>query len=426
MATSNAATTYLERRILDYLFKNDSLSFASPGNDLYVGLATAITDVETGTVTEVKVDTEDANYTRKRVVAADWKQSTSTLARGIGTTDTEIQITDAEAFPTSGTIVIDDETITYTGKDGTANADVDGAVSASANVALDGNNGTITVGMIVTGTGISGTVKVLTVTSQQAIVLDTAVTLADDTLLNFDGTNTLTGCTRGTSSTTAVNHVTADVNGAVSASTTVIMDNVFGTLVVGARIRGTGITGPVHVASITSQVGAIAGTATVVLDTAVTISDDVAVTFDAESIVCDQQQVINDNNIEFPAAAGTAATYTVTHAFVADGDIATANVNGATTASKTVVLDGNVGTIAVGDIVTGTGISGSPSGIVRVQVVTSQANIDLDTAVTLANDAVLTFDGTDKLFVGELDVSKTIATGDIFRINSGNLSIELK
>ena len=426
MATSNAATTYLERRILDYLFKNDSLSFASPGNDLYVGLATAITDVETGTVTEVKVDTEDANYTRKRVVAADWKQSTSTLARGIGTTDTEVQITDAEAFPTSGTIVIDDETITYTGKDGTANADVDGAVSASANVVLDGNNGTITVGMIVTGTGISGTVKVLTVTSQQAIVLDTAVTLADDTLLNFDGTNTLTGCTRGTSSTTAVNHVTADVNGAVSASTTVIMDNVFGTLVVGARIRGTGITGPVHVASITSQVGAIAGTATVVLDTAVTISDDVAVTFDAESIVCDQQQVINDNNIEFPAAAGTAATYTVTHAFVADGDIATANVNGATTASKTVVLDGNVGTIAVGDIVTGTGISGSPSGIVRVQTVTSQANIDLDTAVTLADDAVLTFDGTDKLFVGELDVSKTIATGDIFRINSGNLSIELK
>ena len=426
MATSNAATTYLERRILDYLFKNDSLSFASPGNDLYVGLATAITDVETGTVTEVQVDTDDANYTRKRVVTADWKQSTSTLARGIGTTDTEIQITDAEAFPTSGTIVIDDETITYTGKDGTANADVDGAVSASANVVLDGNNGTITVGMIVTGTGISGTVKVLTVTSQQAIVLDTAVTLADDTLLNFDGTNTLTGCTRGTSSTTAVNHVTADVNGAVSASTTVIMDNVFGTLVVGARIRGTGITGPVHVASITAQVGAIAGTATVVLDTAVTISDDVAVTFDAESIVCDQQQVINDNNIEFPAAAGTAATYTVTHAFVADGDIATANVNGATTASKTVVLDGNVGTIAVGDIVTGTGISGSPSGIVRVQTVTSQANIDLDTAVTLADNAVLTFDGTDKLFVGELDVSKTIATGDIFRINSGNLSIELK
>ena len=426
MATSNAATTYLERRILDYLFKGDSLSFASPGNNLYVGLATAVTDVETGTVTEVQVDTDDANYTRQRVVAADWKQSTSTLARGIGTTDTEIQVTDTEAFPTSGTIVIDDEIITYAAKDGTANADVNGAVTASPNVALDGNNGTITVGMIVTGTGISGTVKVLTVTSQNAIVLDTSVTLADDTLLNFDGTNTLTGCTRGTSSTTAVNHVTADVNGAVSASATVVLDNVFGTLVVGARIRGTGISAPVHIASITAQSGTSQGTATVVLDTTVTISDDVAVTFDAESVLCDQQQVINDDNIEFPAAAGTAATYTVTHAFVADGNLATAAVNGATTASKTVVVDGNVGTIAVGDIVTGTGITGSPSGVVRVQTVTSQTNIDLDTAVTLADNDVLTFDGTNKLFVGELDVSKTIATGDIFRINSGNLSIELK
>ena len=197
MATSNAATTYLERRILDYLFKGDSLSFASPGNNLYVGLATAVTDVETGTVTEVQVDTDDANYTRKRVVAADWKQSTTTLARGIGTADTEVQITDAEAFPTSGTIVIDDEIITYTGKDGTANADVDGAVTASPNVVLDGNNGTITVGLIVTGTGISGTVNVLTVTTQHAIILDTAVTLADDTLLNFDVTNTLTACAPG-------------------------------------------------------------------------------------------------------------------------------------------------------------------------------------------------------------------------------------
>ena len=30
------------------------------------------------------------------------------------------------------------------------------------------------------------------------------------------------------------------------------------------------------------------------------------------------------------------------------------------------------------------------------------------------------------LFVGELDVSKLIADGDIFRINTGNLTIELK
>jgi hypothetical protein len=42
MATSNAATNYLERRILDFIFKNNALSFASPGDSLYVGLATAV------------------------------------------------------------------------------------------------------------------------------------------------------------------------------------------------------------------------------------------------------------------------------------------------------------------------------------------------------------------------------------------------
>lgn len=67
----------------------------------------------------------------------------------------------------------------------TATANVNGAVSASANVALDGNSGTIAVGMRVRGTGISGVVTVATVTTQSAIVLDTAVTLADDTALTF-------------------------------------------------------------------------------------------------------------------------------------------------------------------------------------------------------------------------------------------------
>jgi len=354
MATSNAATTYLERRVIDYLFKNDSLSFATPGNSIYVGLATAVTSAENGSVTEVQVDTDDANYIRQQVQAADWKQSVTTIAVNFAQGDTELILTDAEAFPVNGTVTIDDEIVTYTAKDTTATADVNGAVTSSTNVAVDGNAGTITVGMVVTGTGISGTVRVATVTSQNAIVLDTAVTLADDTALNFDGTNTLTGCTRGASSTTDYAHTAGD------------------------------------------------------------------------TVVCDTQRVINDNNIEYAAAAGTAASYTVTHAFVADANIATANVNGATSASTAVALDGNVGTISVGDIVTGSGITGATSGVVRVSAVASQASITLDTAVTLADNAVLTFDGSNILFVGALDASKTLAIGDIFRINAGNLSVELK
>ena len=47
MATSNAATNYLERRLLHYIFKNNSLSFSSPGDSIYVGLATAVSAAET-------------------------------------------------------------------------------------------------------------------------------------------------------------------------------------------------------------------------------------------------------------------------------------------------------------------------------------------------------------------------------------------
>ena len=52
MATSNAATNYLERRILNFIFKNNALSFASPGDSIYVGLATAVSAAETGSFTE--------------------------------------------------------------------------------------------------------------------------------------------------------------------------------------------------------------------------------------------------------------------------------------------------------------------------------------------------------------------------------------
>ena len=68
----------------------------------------------------------------------------------------------------------------------------------------------------------------------------------------------------------------------------------------------------------------------------------------------DQQTVTNAANIEYSASSGV-ATYTVTHAFVADAS-----------------TGGNI------------------------------------------------------LFVGALDASKAIASGDIFRINAGNLTIELK
>ena len=100
---------------------------------------------------------------------------------------------------------------------------------------------------------------------------------------NFEvgiGTYTLSGTTlsRDTIFESSSTKITADVNGAVSASTSVTVDNVQGgTLTVGQRVRGTGISGVVTIATVNSQTS-------IVLDTAVTLADDAALTIGDEKI----------------------------------------------------------------------------------------------------------------------------------------------
>jgi hypothetical protein len=94
------------------------------------------------------------------------------------------------------------------------------------------------------------------------------------------GTYTLSGTTlsRDTIFESSSTKITADVDGAVSASTSVTVDNVQGgTLTVGQRVRGTGITGVVTIATVNSQTS-------IVLDTAVTLADDTALTIGDEKI----------------------------------------------------------------------------------------------------------------------------------------------
>ena len=67
----------------------------------------------------------------------------------------------------------------------TVTAAVNGAITSATALVLDTNNGTIEVGMTVTGTGISGDVEVSAVTDQNNITLSSAQTLADDTVLTF-------------------------------------------------------------------------------------------------------------------------------------------------------------------------------------------------------------------------------------------------
>ena len=93
MATANAATNYLERRILHFLFKNNSLSLSSPGDSIYVGLATAVSAAEKGSVTEATF----TNYARQQVPAANW----TTI--GADSTDTQTAKNAANIeFPASG------------------------------------------------------------------------------------------------------------------------------------------------------------------------------------------------------------------------------------------------------------------------------------------------------------------------------------
>lgn len=94
MATSNAATTYLENKLLAYIFKNDSGSFSSPGDSIYVGLATAVSDAEAGTLTEANFGA----YARQQVTAANW-----TLASGATDTQTVTNAANIEYSASTGT-----------------------------------------------------------------------------------------------------------------------------------------------------------------------------------------------------------------------------------------------------------------------------------------------------------------------------------
>ena len=65
------------------------------------------------------------------------------------------------------------------------------------------------------------------------------------------------------------------------------------------------------------------------------------------------------------------------------------------------------------------------------QTVTNAANIEFPASTGTSNTVTHAFlvdaaSSGNILFVGALDANKTIATGDIFRINAGNLTVELK
>jgi|TARA_R100000482_G_scaffold110439_1_gene52761 hypothetical protein len=92
MATSNAATTYLENKLLNFIFKNNAGSFSTPGDSIYLGLATAVSDAEAGSVTEANF----TNYARQQIAASGWTVTSSSA-------DTQTAKNAANvSFPASG------------------------------------------------------------------------------------------------------------------------------------------------------------------------------------------------------------------------------------------------------------------------------------------------------------------------------------
>ena len=139
---ANEATNYLERRILDYIFKGNALSFSSPGNNLHVGLATAVATAETGALTEANF----TNYAGQNVAASGW----TTI--GSDSTDTQTAKNAANIeFPASGGG--GDDTITHAfiaDASSSGNILFVGALSSSRTIAegdifrINANNLTIT------------------------------------------------------------------------------------------------------------------------------------------------------------------------------------------------------------------------------------------------------------------------------------------
>ncbi len=79
MATANAATTFLENKLLGHIFKN--VEFARPGDGIYVGLATAVSNFnDTTGETDAPTITEATfgAYARQQVAASGWTLTSDT------------------------------------------------------------------------------------------------------------------------------------------------------------------------------------------------------------------------------------------------------------------------------------------------------------------------------------------------------------
>ena len=263
---------------------------------------------------------------------------------------------------------------------------VNGVTTSSTAVVLDGNDGTIVAGQVVTGTGISGTVTVASVTDQNNIVLSSAQTLSDNVTLTFGSSPANAAAV--TFATTTSNYLMLGCGVFLDrvivaknddlfkvSSSTVTHINVpnYGTVLVnGASQTGSSlIVDGLTAAPQAGDVFKVAG-----IDLVYTVTADATV-------------------------SSGGATLAINPAL----DSATADVNGTTSSTTTLVVDNNSGTIKVGMTVTGTGISGN----VTVASLSDQNNLVLSSAQSLSDGVTLTFSAADNAAITFLSTSRESA-----------------
>jgi len=331
---------------------------------------------------------------------------------------------------------------------GTSTANVNGAISGATALVVDNNAGDIKVGDLVTGSGISGTVTVSSITDQNNITLSSAQSLADNAVLTFTASLTefftlkisraigvfhvsKTGddTNNGTSTSTAFATIGKAILAAQNRDTIKIGEGTYSENLVineGLTIQSTSYSADMSDADIKKTIikGTVNGGSVVsILNTegviirglAIQGSGDINTDEDGSSRgwVYEDGTVVSDaivnalnwnnedskspiqNNNDIRAAIlrgdnGEVETWDEWGCCVGiwiEAPTVTATVNGAISGTTALVLDANVGTIEVGDIVTGDGISGT----ITVAAITNQNNITLSNNISLADDKVLIF-----------------------------------
>ena len=257
-----------------------------------------------------------------------------------------------------------------------ATAVVNGATSSTTALALDGNSGTLVAGMQVSGTGISGTVTIASVTNQNNIVLSSVQTLTNDVDLTFFKVYTIAGASFNSSQRSAALTLTSSLLSSPSNGQTVeFISTTDKYLTLGVAVFLDQI-----VVAKNQSIFRTSG------------SGYSLINVPSYGTVLVNGASQTGTTLAVDGLTGTPQTGDV---FKISAAGPTAKVNGATSSTTALVVNTNVGTIVAGMAVSGTGIADGTT----VASLSDQQNLVISSAQSISDDVDLTFSSTtDKIY----------------------------